>query len=73
MKYFIENNKCNVDGLFLAGSAGLKNDLQKSSMLDPRLEQKVINIIDIAKGGIDGLHQAIQLTKGAAKNSKLFK
>lgn len=37
-KYFIENNKCNVEGIVLAGSAGLKNDLQKSAMLDPRLE-----------------------------------
>lgn len=33
-QYFIENNKCFMEGVILAGSAGLKNDLQKFGMFD---------------------------------------
>ena len=60
-----------MEGIVLAGSAGLKNDLQKSAMLDPKILSSVKAVIDISQGGVEGLHQAISMTKGVIKNSKL--
>lgn len=47
---FISDNKCNVTGLVLAGSADFKNDLNGSEMFDPRLQCKVINVVDVSYG-----------------------
>ncbi len=47
---FITDNKCNVNGLILAGSADFKNDLEKSDMFDPRLREKVVKIVDVCYG-----------------------
>jgi peptide chain release factor subunit 1 len=47
---FITDNQCNVTGLVLAGSADFKNDLNKTDMFDPRLQVKVINIVDVSYG-----------------------
>jgi peptide chain release factor subunit 1 len=47
---FITDNKCNVTGIVLAGSADFKNDLNKTDMFDPRLQVKVINIVDVSYG-----------------------
>lgn len=57
---FITDNKCNVTGLILAGSADFKNDLEKSDMFDPRLSTKVVKVVDVCYGFEDGLNQAIQ-------------
>lgn len=59
---FIENDKPNVIGLILAGSADFKTDLQKSDMFDQRLRPIVIRTVDVAYGGENGLNQAIQLS-----------
>ena len=47
---FITDNRCNVTGIVLAGSADFKNDLNKTDMFDPRLQTKVVNIVDVSYG-----------------------
>jgi peptide chain release factor subunit 1 len=56
---FISDNKCIVTGIVLAGSADFKNDLNKTDMFDPRLQTKVVNIVDVSYGFENGLNQAI--------------
>jgi len=56
---FISDNKCIVTGIVLAGSAEFKNDLNKTDMFDPRLQTKVVNIVDVSYGFENGLNQAI--------------
>ena len=43
---FITNDKVNVAGLVLAGSADFKTRLSQSGMFDPRLAEKVVKIVD---------------------------
>jgi len=52
---FIENDRPNVSGLILAGSADFKNDLLKTDMFDIRLKPLVIRTVDVAYGGENGL------------------
>lgn len=59
MQAFISDNKCIVTGIVLAGSADFKNDLNKTDMFDPRLQTKVVNIVDVSYGFENGLNQAI--------------
>ena len=59
MQAFISDNKCIVTGIVLAGSAEFKNDLNKTDMFDPRLQTKVVNIVDVSYGFENGLNQAI--------------
>jgi len=54
------DNKCNVNGIVLAGSADFKNDLNSSDMFDPRLQVKVVNVVDVSYGFENGLNQAIE-------------
>lgn len=70
---FITENKCNVTGLVLAGSADFKNDLNKTDMFDPRLQTKVINIVDVSYGFENGLNQAIEKSSEALLNVKFMK
>merc|ERR1719427_2235283 len=42
---YITNDRPNVTGLILAGSADFKTDLGKSDMFDPRLQAKIIKFI----------------------------
>ena len=67
---FITNDKVNIKGLVLAGSAEFKNDLAKSELFDPRLAAKVIKIVDISYGGENGFNQAIELAAEALANVK---
>ena len=48
---FITNDKVNVAGIVLAGSADFKNDLNASDMFDGRLSTKVIKVVDVSYGG----------------------
>lgn len=70
---FITDNKCNVTGLVLAGSADFKNDLNGTDMFDPRLQCKVINIVDVSYGFENGLNQAIEKSAEALLNVKFIK
>jgi len=67
-RWFIEKDQVNVDGLIIAGSAEFKKKLNQSSAFDPRLKAKVLNIVDIAYGGENGLNQAIELSKDILQN-----
>jgi len=60
---FIDPISClpNVQGVVLAGSAQLKEDVQMK--LDQRLARIVIAVVDIQYGGESGFNQAINLTK----------
>ncbi|KAJ2602361.1 translation termination factor eRF1 [Coemansia sp. RSA 1721] len=70
VQVFITDNKVNVSGLILAGSAEFKNDLSKSDMFDPRLSASVVKIVDVSYGGENGFDQAISLSQEALANVK---
>lgn len=69
-KYFIENNALNVEGIVLGGASNFKSDLEKSEILDDRIKQKVLTIVDISYGGENGLMEAIQLSQDVLGNVK---
>jgi peptide chain release factor subunit 1 len=62
----------NVSGLILAGSAEFKTELSQSDMFDPRLQAKVLNIVDVAYGGDNGFNQAIELSAEILANVKFI-
>lgn len=69
---FITNDKVNVNGLVLAGSADFKTDLAKSDLFDLRLQAKIVKIVDISYGGENGFNQAIELSAEALANVKFI-
>lgn len=69
---FISNDKVNVNGLVLAGSADFKTELSKSDMFDNRLQAKIVKIVDISYGGENGFNQAIELSAEALANVKFI-
>lgn len=66
------DNKVNVSGLILAGSADFKTDLNGSDMFDNRLASKVIKIVDVSYGGENGFNQAIDLSQETLGNVKFI-
>lgn len=71
VSFFITDNKCNVAGLILAGSADFKTDLFQSDMFDPRLQKAVIRTVDVSYGMDPGFNQAIELSAECLANVKL--
>ncbi|RMZ89906.1 hypothetical protein DV736_g2865, partial [Chaetothyriales sp. CBS 134916] len=69
---FITNDKVNVAGIILAGSADFKNDLNQSDMFDNRLQSKVIKVVDVSYGGENGFNQAIDLSAETLSNVKFI-
>jgi peptide chain release factor subunit 1 len=69
---YITNDKVNVAGLILAGSADFKNDLNQSDMFDQRLQGKVIKVVDVSYGGENGFNQAIELSSETLSNVKFI-
>ncbi|QDS70262.1 hypothetical protein FKW77_007607 [Venturia effusa] len=69
---FITNDKVNVSGLILAGSADFKNDLNQSDLFDNRLAVKVIKVVDVSYGGENGFNQAIELSAETLSNVKFI-
>ncbi|KAK0732762.1 50S ribosomal protein L30e-like protein [Apiosordaria backusii] len=69
---FITNDKVNVMGIVLAGSADFKNDLNASDMFDQRLATKVIKVVDVSYGGENGFNQAIELASETLGNVKFI-
>jgi peptide chain release factor subunit 1 len=69
--FFISDNKCNVAGLVLAGSADFKTELLQSDMFDPRLQKAVIKTVDVSYGMDPGFNQAIELSSECLSNVKL--
>jgi peptide chain release factor subunit 1 len=57
VQHFITNDKVNVTGLVLAGSADFKTELSQSDMFDQRLVAKIIKVVDVSYGGENGFNQ----------------
>lgn len=47
---YITNDKPNVSGLVLSGSADFKTELSQSDMFDPRLQAVVLGVVDVSYG-----------------------
>ena len=69
VQHFITNDKVNVSGLVLAGSADFKTELSQSDMLDARLGGKIIKIVDVSYGGENGFNQASTSVEGQLTSS----
>jgi peptide chain release factor subunit 1 len=67
---FISNDRPNINGLVLAGSADFKNELYQSDLFDQRLKPKVLKIVDVSYGGENGFNQAIELSQECLSNVK---
>ena len=72
VQLFISNDRPNVEGLILAGSADFKTELSQSDMFDPRLQCKVLKIVDVSYGGENGFNQAIELATEVLSNVKFI-
>jgi len=72
VQLFITNDRPNIAGLVLAGSADFKTELSQSDMFDPRLQAKIIKIVDVSYGGENGFNQAIELASEALANVKFI-
>merc|ERR1712194_881201 len=68
VQMFITNDRPNVKGLVLAGSAEFKNDLLASELFDPRLGEIVVKTVDVSYGGENGFNQAIDLCADTLAN-----
>ncbi|GLC54529.1 Ethylene-responsive transcription factor 13 [Pleodorina starrii] len=69
---FITNDRANVAGVVLAGSADFKTELGQSEMFDPRLQALVLGSVDVSYGGENGFKQAIDLSAEMLDNVKLM-
>lgn len=69
---FITNDRPNVTGLILAGSADFKTELSQSDMFDQRLQVKIIKLVDVSYGGENGFNQAIELSAEVLANVKFI-
>ncbi|TFK26449.1 translation release factor [Coprinopsis marcescibilis] len=70
VQHYITNDKVNVTGLVLAGSADFKTELSQSDLFDPRLIAKIIKVVDVSYGGENGFNQAIELAAESLANVK---
>lgn len=71
VQFFITDNKVNVAGIVMAGSADFKSELLTSDLFDPRLMRAVIKTLDISYGGEIGFNQAIEMSSETLANVKL--
>jgi peptide chain release factor subunit 1 len=69
---FISNDRANVCGLVLAGSADFKTELGTSDMFDQRLQAKILKTVDVSYGGENGFNQAIELAADCLQNVKFI-
>lgn len=70
VQVFITNDRANIAGIVLAGSADFKTELKTSDMFDQRLQSKVIKTVDVSYGGENGFNQAIDLSQEVLQNVK---
>jgi peptide chain release factor subunit 1 len=71
-QFFITDDRPNIRGLVLAGSAGFKTELQTSDLFDPRLNKVVVKMVDVSYGGENGFSQAIELSSETLGNVKFI-
>merc|ERR1712228_896834 len=72
VQLFITNDKPNISGMILAGSADFKTELSQSDMFDQRLQAKIIKLVDVSYGGENGFNQAIELSAETLANVKFI-
>ncbi|KAJ1339101.1 peptide chain release factor 1 [Batrachochytrium salamandrivorans] len=72
VQFFITNDKVNVSGIVLAGSADFKTELSQSDLFDQRLQAKIVRIVDVSYGGENGFNQAIELSADFLANVKFI-
>jgi len=60
----------NIEGLIIAGVADLKYELINSGLLNYQLKPKILKVLDIAYGDLQGLNDAINLSVDILKNVK---
>lgn len=72
VQHFISDDKPNIKGIVIAGSANLKNDLIGSELFDKRLNNIVISTLDISYGFDNGLNQAITLAQDSLTSVKFI-
>lgn len=65
---FITNDRPNVKGIVMAGSADFKTVINESDKFDKRLKEVVIASYDVSYGGENGLSQAISQAGDALAN-----
>ncbi|XP_052771840.1 eukaryotic peptide chain release factor subunit 1-like [Mya arenaria] len=65
---FLADGQVNVHGLVLAGLAHFKTELSRSDMFDPRLQERVLKVVDVGYGGESGFNQAIELAAPVLSN-----
>ena len=68
--HFINNNTPICEGLFLAGTADLKDELERRDVLDPRLQRITHKTITVASGGRPGFVQAIKEASGEIEKTQ---
>lgn len=68
--HFISNDRVNVEGLILAGSADFKTELGQSDLFDQRLAAKILKKVDVGYGGEKGFNEAIELAAECLSNVK---
>jgi peptide chain release factor subunit 1 len=52
---FVTNDRPNIAGLVLSGSADFKTELSQSDMFDPRLQAIVLGVVDVSYGAYWGV------------------
>jgi len=72
VQFYITNDKPNVSGLIVAGSADFKSELSASDMFDQRLKAIILKIVDVSYGGDNGFNQAIELSAEVLQNVKFI-
>ena len=72
VQFFITNDRPNINGLVLAGSADFKTELGQSDMLDLRLKEVIVASVDVSYGGLNGFNQAIELSADTLGNVKFL-
>ena len=70
-KAFLSNEAPNVKGIIIAGYADFKQKVFEQQVLDPRLRNVVLKLVDIAYGGEQGFNQAIALSQECFSNVRL--
>lgn len=71
--YYLAENKVNVFGLVLAGSAEFKHELKDNLNLDKRIQKAVCAIVDVSYGSESGLNEALQRCSDSLKDIQLNK
>jgi len=66
--FITSENKANVKGIIMAGSADFKTVIAESPKFDPILQKIVVATFDVSYGGDNGLNQAINLSEDALAN-----